>query len=195
LDGTAVCEQVKAYEGSLLPAEEAEEVSKDELFKTIIRTFFKGFIELLDAELVATLDLDNPDFLPDLATKLNKLGNRLSALGRREEALEATREAVEIRRRLASSRPDAFLPDLALNLNNLGYMLSDLGRHEEALAAADEAVRTLAPFFERLPEAFARSMRRYASNYQEQAADAGRPVDDELLGPILADLERLGDDG
>jgi len=44
--------------------EEAEEVSKDKLFKTAIRIFFKGFVELLDAELAAALDLEAPEFLP-----------------------------------------------------------------------------------------------------------------------------------
>lgn len=45
-------------------AAEDEEVSKDKLFKTAVRIFFKGFVELLDAGLAATLDLDAPEFLP-----------------------------------------------------------------------------------------------------------------------------------
>jgi hypothetical protein len=95
---------------------------------------------------------------------------------------------------VASSRPDAFLHSLAQSLTNLGKDLSKVGRREEALAAADEAVQTLASFFERLPEAFAAWMRIMVSNYQKRFADAGRP-DGELLGPILAGLERLGEDG
>jgi hypothetical protein len=54
--------------------------------------------------------------------------------------------------------------------------------------------RTLAPFFERLPAAFAGRMRIMADNYRQSAADAGRPVDDDLLGPILAALEHLDED-
>ncbi len=116
-------------------------------------------------------------------------------LGRHGEALEATGEAVEIQRRLAASCPDAFRPALATSLNNLGEILNDLGRCGEALEAAEEAVRTLAPFFERLPEAFAEWMRIFVSNYQQRAADADRPVDDEFLGPILARPEDLDEDG
>lgn len=78
---------------------------------------------------------------------------------------------------------------------NLGVRLSRLERREEALAAAEEAARTLAPFFERLPEAFEEWMRMIVGNYQALSAEAGRPVDGELLGPILAGLERLGEDG
>ncbi|MEE8524151.1 MAG: hypothetical protein V3T72_09495 [Thermoanaerobaculia bacterium] len=47
----------------------------------------------------------------------------------------------------------------------------------------------------RLPAAFAGWMRTMADNYRKRAADAGRPVDDELLDPILAALERPGEDG
>ncbi len=133
--------------------------------------------------------------LEELSRMASNLGVRLHALGRLEEALEAAREAVDIRRRLAASRPDAFLPGLALSLNNLGCDLGALGRREEALEAAEEAVRTLAPFFERRPAAFAGWMRIFVSNCQQRAADAGRPVDGELLGPILARLEDSGEDG
>ncbi len=147
-------------------------------------------------EIRRRLAMSRPDiFLPDLAASLDNLGNRFSDLEHHEEALDFTREAVEIRRRLAAERPDAFLPDLATSLNNLGNRLSDLGRHEEALEAATEAVRTLAPYFERLPEAFAGWMRVMAKNYRKRADDAGRPADGELLGPILAELARLSEDG
>ncbi len=137
-----------------------------------------------------------PDaYLPDLAQSLSNLGNGLSDVGRHKEALDAAGEAVEIRRRLAASRPDAFLPDLALSLNNLGNRLGDLGRRDEALEKVEAAVRTIAPFFERLPEAFARRMRVMVAHYQKRAADAGQPVDGELLGPILAGLKHLDRNG
>ncbi len=78
-------------------------------------------------------------------------------------------------------------------------MLPSLVRPERSAHAAirgylyqvEEAVRNLAPFFEGLPAAFAGRMRIFVSNYQQRAADAGRPVDGELLGPILARLEGL----
>ena len=79
---------------SVLPAdEEAEEkVSKDKLFKTVIRTFFKDFIELLDAELAATLDLDDPDFLPpEVFSDFQKQGHMIPDL----VARIATREGEE----------------------------------------------------------------------------------------------------
>ncbi len=145
----------------------------------------------IDRQLAAA----RPDaFLPNLAMSLNNLGNRLSDLGRRKQALKATAESVDIRRRLAAAQPDVFLPGLANSLSSLGNRLNDLGRYEEALEAATEAVRTLAPFFERLPQAFAERMRDFVSSYRQQADDAGRPVDGELLEPILAELERLGED-
>ncbi len=46
------------------PDAEADEVSKDKLFKTAFRFFFANLVELLDPELAATLDLDDPEFLP-----------------------------------------------------------------------------------------------------------------------------------
>ena len=62
----------------------------------------------------------------------------------------------------------------------------------------DEHVATalvwLAPFLGRLPKAFEKPMRTIVVNYQEHAADARRPVDVELLVPILERLERLGED-
>ncbi len=71
-------------------------------------------------------------------------------------------------------------------------MLSALGCREDALAAAEEAVRTLAPFFLRLPDAFEHWMAIFVPHYRQLAEDAGRPVDEELLRPVVELLDRQG---
>ena len=137
-----------------------------------------------------------PDaYLYDLAGGLNNLGGRLIGLGRSEEAIEVILEAVEILRQLSTSRPDVFLPDLAVSLNNLGKLLSALGQFEEAFRVTNEALQILAPFFERLPAAYSEWMRIFVANYRKRANESSRPVDSELLSPILKRLERLGEHG
>lgn len=65
-----------ADEISTSATRETEEVSKDKLFKTVLRIFFKGFVELLDTELAATLDLDHPELLPsEVFTDFQKHGH------------------------------------------------------------------------------------------------------------------------
>ncbi len=136
-----------------------------------------------------------PDaFLPDLAASLGNLGNRYSELGRREEALEASSEGVEHYRKLAEARPDAFLPDLAFGLNNLGIRYSELGRREEALKLYREAVSRLAGAFARYPAALRRDMAGFVGNYLRTASELGQEPDQELIEPILAQLQRLEDE-
>jgi hypothetical protein len=113
----------------------------------------------------------------------------------REIACEATRRRQEVCQESWPEPDEEQLRELSRTALHLGNRLSLMGRREEALEVSEEAVRVLAPFFERLPEAFAGWMRVFVSNYQKLAAGAGRPVDGELLGPILAALERLGEDG
>ena len=103
-------------------------------------------------------------------------------------------EARDIRRELAEARPDAFRPDLAMSLNNLGNRYSALGRRAEALEAYREAISTLAPYFDQYADALAHNMGIMVRGYLRVAGELGREPDAELLGPILAHLEKLLDD-
>ncbi len=137
-----------------------------------------------------------PDaFTPDLAMSLNNLAASLSDLGRREAALRAAEEAVRHYRALAAARPDAFTPDLARSLWVLGDLYAE---NEEADLAVDmlaEAVRLLAPIFLAMPAAVAGMMGGMAQSYLTRCEAGGRAPDEELLGPIVAEFERLQGSG
>ncbi len=138
------------------------------------------------------LAVARPDvFAPTLATSLNNLANCLSALGQREAALAAAEETVGLYRQLAAARPDAFAPNLARSLSVLGDMLEAAGRLEGACAADNEAVATLGAPFLALPGAHAGLMLAICKDYVRRHAAAGRPLDEALLGPIVAVFERM----
>ena len=133
-----------------------------------------------------------PDaFLPDLAASLNNLASMLSLLGRREEALQNAQEAVMIYRTLAKRRPDAFLPDLATSLGTLHVCHMALAQLAEARMAIGEAMRLLTPLFGKLPQAFAPLMDRIVRGYVKVSREAGEPLDEGALAPIVATFEGL----
>jgi tetratricopeptide (TPR) repeat protein len=116
-------------------------------------------------------------------------------LARAGDVASAHQQAVEVYRALAAARSEAFRPDLARSLNNLSNRLAELGRREDALSAIEEAVRLLAPHFLVLPKAYEGWMRIVAGGYWQQANELERPIDQELLGPIVAALESLDQSG
>ncbi len=145
----------------------------------------------IDRDLAAA----RPDaFLPVLADSLNNLSLWFSDLGRPEEGLAAIEEAVAIRRDLAAARPGAFLPDLATSLSVLGDRYGELGRWNDAASVKREAVERLAKAFLARPLAHAVLMRLICRDYVVACDEAGVAVDDVLLGPIKAALQKLEQD-
>jgi tetratricopeptide (TPR) repeat protein len=134
----------------------------------------------------------SPDaFTPGLARSLNNLANRLSALGRREEALTAAEEAVRLRRALAATRPDVFGVDLARSLWVLGDRYGEAGRSEAAIGTLVEGLRLLSPIFIAVPAAVVGVMVGLVQSYLAQCEAAGHEPDAELLGPAIAEFERM----
>jgi tetratricopeptide (TPR) repeat protein len=140
-----------------------------------------------------------PDaFTADLAMSLNNLANRLSALGQREAALEVAQEAVDIRRGLAAARPDAFTTNLSVSLGALTMIQRNMKDHTAALISITEAIAILRPLFLSLPQAVGNWMDMHLRNYIEIAKELGQEPDMELLGPIIAVLQKSnagGDEG
>lgn len=133
-----------------------------------------------------------PDaFVPDLALSLNNLATVLSALGRREEAVTAAEEAVGHYRVLAASRSDAFSGELARSLWVLGNLHGDAGKPDLAAGTLVEAIRHLSPTFLRVPQAVAGMMSGIMESYFSHCEAVGREPDVELLGPVLAVLEKF----
>jgi hypothetical protein len=115
----------------------------------------------------------------------------LSDLGRREEALTAAEEAVRLRRALAAARPDAFGVDLARSLWVLGDLYGETGTVDSATETLAEGVRLLTPVFVVVPPAVAGIMGGLVHSYLAQCEAAGSGPDHELLGPVIAEFERL----
>ncbi len=87
-------ERAPPQESPTKPVEEEDEaVSKDKLFKTALRSFFKDFVELVDANLAATLDLEHPEFLaPEVFVDFKKQGHAIPDLVARVENREGGKE-------------------------------------------------------------------------------------------------------
>ena len=128
---------------------------------------------------------------PDLALSLNNLANVLNDLGRREEALAAAEEAVRHYRALAAARPDVFGVDLARSLWVLGDWHGETGEPDTAIAMLAEAVQLLTPILTAVPAAVAEMMAGLVQNYHRQCEAAGREPEAEMLGPVIAEFERL----
>ena len=133
-----------------------------------------------------------PDaFAPDLALSLGNLSNRLAECGERAAALAAAQEAVALRRDLAAARPDAFRPDLAVALWTLAGRRDEVGDLPGSLDANAEAIAVLAEPFLELPAAFAARMTGMLRGYLRRCQRAERPLDDDLIGPVVAALDTL----
>jgi tetratricopeptide (TPR) repeat protein len=130
-------------------------------------------------------------FTPDLAMSLNNLAMRFVDLGRCEDALLASEEAVRLRRNLAAARPDVFSFDLARSLWLLGDLYGETGKSDRAIGTLAEAVRLITPIFVAIPAAVAEMVSGLAQSYVRQCEAAGREPDHELLGPVIAEFERL----
>lgn len=122
----------------------------------------------------------------------NNLAVRFADLGRREDALAAAAEARDLYRALAAARPDAFTPDLAHALARYSEVLARNGDYDAACEAMSEAIAALRGPFLALPAAFAYLMRPMCHLYLQFGEKLGREPDGELLGPIAAALQRLG---
>jgi tetratricopeptide (TPR) repeat protein len=82
------------------------------------------------------------EYLSDLATSHNNIGNLLSETGKPAEALKASESALAIRRKLADDQPTVtrFLSDLTTSHSNIGLLLNATGKPAEALKAYESAL-------------------------------------------------------
>ena len=122
---------------------------------------------------------------------MSNLANRLSGLGWREEALTAAEEAVEHHRALADAWPDTFIADLARSLWVLGNKYGETEKPDLAIVTLAEALQLLTPMFLKLPAAMFEMMDGILLSYRAQCAAVGREPDMELLGPVLAVVEKM----
>ena len=70
-------------------------------------------------------------------------------------------------------------------------MYGQTGKSDSAIGTLAEAVRLLTPVFVSVPSAVARMMTGLVQSYLARCKAAGREPDDELLGPVIAEFERL----
>jgi tetratricopeptide (TPR) repeat protein len=133
-----------------------------------------------------------PDvFNPYLAGSLNNLANNLRDLGRRKDAVMAAEGAVRLRRALYVTCPEAFAIDFARSLLVLGGLYGETGKSDPAIDTLAEGLCLLRPIFVSIPAAVTGIMRGLVQSYLAQCEAAGREPDDELLGPVIAELEHL----
>ena len=88
-------------------------------------------------------------------------------------------------------RPDAFGVELARSLWVLGDLYSKTGNLDLAIGTLAEGVRLLTPISVAVPAAVTGMMRGLVQSYLAQCEAAGREPDAELLGPAIAEFERL----
>ncbi|WP_337045406.1 tetratricopeptide repeat protein [Emticicia sp. 17c] len=103
-------------------------------------------------------------YLPDVATTLNNLGNFYSDNQQKSEAQAAYERALAIYEGLALKNPEQYLPDLAGTLNNLGLFYSDNQQKSEAQAAYERALEIYEGLSRKNPEQYLPSLATTLNN-------------------------------
>ena len=137
-----------------------------------------------------------PDsFEPGLGAALSNVALQTSDKGRIEEAMSAAREAVAIFRRLAAEYPDAFVERLAESHWAERCCHKVLGHNKQAKDCTEEALTVLAPALQRLSWTFTRRLADICNGYQSDVESLGEQPRTKLLGPAVARLRELSDEG
>lgn len=153
-------------------------------------------LEIIRKQFPAVIENEDVDRTAFLAFLSNDLAVERSFTGRREAALEAAEEAVGRYRELAAQRPEAFTVDLVTSLGALGSVLKrENDGLKEAARFFAEGVERLTPFLAQRPAVFTGLMQALVRDYIEVCQALKQEPDTQLLEPVAAIFERLGEEG
>ncbi len=98
------------------------------------------------------------EYMPDVASTLNNLGQLLKKTKKLDKAKPCFLEALRIYRDVSQSQPDVYMIDMAATLNNLAALHSQTGLPDEALAYYKESLGIYREFFQRYPSAYSEKL-------------------------------------